>query len=40
LLRSSSNIETKKFFEYIYKDADLYMKRKYNKFIIYFGIKD
>ena len=36
LIRSSSNKENKKFMEYIYKDADLYMQRKYEKFLTFF----
>ena len=40
LIRSGSNIQTKKFMEYIYKDADLYMDRKYQVFKEYFNNKD
>lgn len=36
LIRSGSNKENKKFMEYIYKDADLYMQRKYEKFLTFF----
>lgn len=37
IIRSGSNQETKKFMDYIYRDADLYMKRKHNKFVEYFN---
>ena len=36
LIRSGSNKENKKFMEYIYKDADLYMQRKYERFLTFF----
>lgn len=36
LIRSGSNKENKKFMEYIYKNADLYMQRKHEKFITFF----
>lgn len=36
LIRSFSNKENKKFMEYIYKDADLFMKRKYDKYKEFF----
>lgn len=36
LIRSFSKQENKKFMDYIYKNADLYMKRKYNKYIEFF----
>ena len=37
VVRSSDPIEVKKFVDFIYKNADLYMKRKYNKFINWFN---
>lgn len=36
LIRSFSNKENIKFMNYIYKDADLFMKRKYNKYKEFF----
>ena len=36
LIRSFSNKENKKFMEYIYKDADLFMKRIYDKYKEFF----
>ena len=37
LIRTSNRQEVQKFVEYIYKDADLYMARKKEKFIEYFN---
>ncbi len=36
VVRSHSKKENKKFMDLIYKDADLYMERKYNKFKAYY----
>lgn len=36
VIRSSSKKETKKFMDFIYKDAELYMERKYNNFKKFF----
>ena len=36
IIRSSSKEETKKFMDFIYKDAELYMERKYNNFKKFF----
>lgn len=38
LIRTSDRKEIKKFFDYIYKDADLYMERKHNRFIEFFNM--
>lgn len=38
LVRSHSKKENKKFMDLIYKDADLYMERKYNKFKTYYEL--
>ena len=36
IIRSSSKEDTKKFMDFIYKDAELYMERKYNNFKKFF----